>query len=95
MPIGRGPDAVLIDARRAVALIPAGADGMLDVLDLSGTRVTRKASIRTEPGARTGALDPASGAVYLPTARLAPLVAGSKRPTAAPGSFHIAVVKPL
>lgn len=95
VPIGRGPDAVLIDTRRAVALIPAGADGMLDVLDLSGARVTRKASIRTEPGARTGALDPANGAVYLPTARLAPPAAGSKRPTAAPGSFHIAVLKPL
>lgn len=96
VPIGRGPDAVLIDAKRSVALIPAGADGVLDVLDLSAPgKVTHKVSVKTEPGARTGALDPLSGAIYLPTARLAPPAAGSKRPTAAPGSFHVVVVKPL
>ncbi|WEK42492.1 MAG: YncE family protein [Candidatus Sphingomonas colombiensis] len=96
VPIGRGPDAVLIDARRSVALIPAGADGVLDVLDLSAPgKVTHKASIATERGARTGAIDPGTGNVYLPTARLAPPAAGSKRPSAMPGTFHIVVVKPL
>lgn len=92
VPIGRGPDAVMIDARRKVALIPAGQDGMLDVLDLSAARVTSKAKIKTAPGARTGAVDPVTGMVYLPTATL--VASQGKRPGAAPGTFHILVLKP-
>lgn len=96
VPINRGPDAVLIDARRLVALIPAGMDGKLDVLDLSVPgRVGHRKSMKTEPGARTGAIDPASGTVYLPTARLVPRAGPGKRPAAAPGSFHMVVAKPL
>ncbi len=96
VPIGRGPDAVLIDATRRVALIPAGMDGHLDVLDLSVPgRVTHRTSLRTEPGARTGAIDPGSGVAYLPTARLAPSAGPDKRPVALPGSFHIVVAKLL
>ncbi len=92
VPIGRGPDAVMIDARRKVALIPAGQDGVLDVLDLSAARITPKAKVKTAPGARTGALDPVTGTVYLPTATL--VASQGKRPGAAPGTFRILVLKP-
>ena len=94
VPIGHGPDAVILDAARSLAFVPAGKDGVLDVLDLSDPKsVTHKVAIRTEAGARTGALDPSTGAIYLPTARLAPAAAG-ERPRAAPGTFHVLVVKP-
>ena len=92
--IGHGPDAVILDAARSLAFIPAGKDGVLDVLDLSDAKkVTHKAAIRTGVGARTGALDPLTGAIYLPTAKLAPAAAGA-RPRVVPGSFHVLVVKP-
>lgn len=94
VPIALGPDAVLIDPRRGVALIPCGADGVLDVLSLAGRTVTRIARVSTETGARTGAIDPATGIVYLPTARFGPAPAGHERAPILPGSFHIVVVRP-
>lgn len=92
--IGRGPDAVIIDEKRQVALIPCGRDGVLDVLSLDGSTVRHIAKVPTEVGARTGALDPATGIVYLPTARFAPASKPGARPQAIPGSFHILVLRP-
>lgn len=93
--IGGGPDAVILDAARRLAFIPCGKDGVLEMLSLDAPHgVARLASIRTEVGARTGALDPKTGAIYLPTARFGPPVAGAKRPPDLPGSFHILVVWP-
>lgn len=94
--IGSGPDAVILDAARRRAFIPCGRDGVLEILSLDGPRgVERIATVKTEVGARTGALDPVTGAIYLPTARFGPLVPGTKRPPALPGSFHILVVRPV
>jgi len=94
--IGGGPDAVILDVARRLAFIPCGRDGILEMLSLDAPDgVRRIASIRTEIGARTGALDPVTGAIYLPTAQFGPLVPGTKRPPALPGSFHILVVRPV
>ena len=60
------------------------------MLSLSGNAVARIATIPTEKGARTGALDPKTGALYLPTARFAPAAEpGKKRPNMLPGTFHV------
>ena len=92
--IGRGPDAVILDAKHRLAFIPCGRDGVLDVLALDGSAGIRKvASITTGIGARTGALDPTDGAIYLPTAEFGPTPAGGGRPVAKPGSFHVLVVR--
>jgi YVTN family beta-propeller protein len=91
--IGEGADAVLLDPARQLAFIPCGKSGVLDILSLSDSAVTRTGRVVTERGARTGALDPATGTIYLPTARFSPAPAGG-RPSAIPGSFHILVVKP-
>lgn len=91
--IGRGPDSVLIDAARGLAYIPCGRDGELDVIALAPRgplAVTER--VHTEVGARTGAVDPATGNVYLPTARFGPPPAGGGRAPALPGSFHVLVV---
>jgi YVTN family beta-propeller protein len=93
--IGKGPDAVIMDEARGLAFVPCGEDGVLDILSFVSPRgVTRVGRIRTEPGARTGAVDPATGTIYLPTARFGPPEHPGERPAAIPGSFHILVVKP-
>lgn len=91
--IGSGPDAVILDAARRVAFISCGKSGELDMLSLTPRGVTVTARIVTEQGARTGALDPRDGTLYLPTARFSPPPVAGKRPTPVPGSFHILVVR--
>jgi YVTN family beta-propeller protein len=93
--ICKGPDAVIMDEQRGFAFIPCGRDGVLDILSLASPKeVTRVGSVTTERGARTGALDPATGAIYLPTAKFGEPAKAGGRPAAVPGSFHILVVKP-
>ncbi len=91
--IGSGPDAVIMDRARRLAIIPCGRDGVLSIISLDapgGAQVI--GSAKSEAGARTGALDPVDGALYLPTARFgAPATAGG-RPAAIPDSFHVAVM---
>lgn len=94
--IGRGPDAVLLDAGRRLAFIPCGRDGTLVEIALDaagGPKVI--ATVKTEIGARTGALDPRTGTLYLPSARFGPPQAPGKRPAMVPGSFHILIVRPV
>lgn len=91
--IGRGPDTVMIDSARGLAFIPCGRDGELDVIALTrGHPLAVTERVATETGARTGAVDPATGLVYLPTARFGPPPAGGGRPPILPGSFHVVVV---
>lgn len=93
--IGKGPDAVLIDEGRRLAFVPCGRDGTLVQIELDGAQAPRvAATIKTELGARTGAIDPSDGAIYLPTARFGPPPAAGGRPTIIPGSVHLVVVKP-
>ncbi|WP_288935661.1 PQQ-binding-like beta-propeller repeat protein [uncultured Sphingomonas sp.] len=92
---GKGPDAVILDATRRLAFVPCGKDGTLDVLSLDGPAVRRIGSVKTAVGARTGALDPATGAIYLPTAAMDPSATPNGRPTPRPGTFKVLVVKPM
>ncbi|MDR3401964.1 MAG: YncE family protein, partial [Chthoniobacter sp.] len=92
--IGNGPDAVLLDEARGLAFIPCGKAGVLEILSLSGENVSHVATVKTEVGARTGALDPKTGAIYLPTAKFGPPAKPGGRPTLLPGSFHILIVRP-
>lgn len=93
--IGAGPDAVILDAARRLAFIPCGRDGTLSIIALdgpAGPRVT--GAIKTAVGARTGALDPATGKLYLPTADFGPAPAGGGRPAMLPGTFKVIEVSP-
>jgi DNA-binding beta-propeller fold protein YncE len=96
--VGRGADAVLLDEARTKVFIPAGDDGTLSVLSLrSATEVVLEDTLKTEKGAASGAVDAASGRVYLPTGRRLrePATAGGWRPPhIAQGSFHILVIAP-
>lgn len=92
--IGTGPDAVILDETRHLAFIPCGKDGVLDILSLAGAAVAHVGSVKTEVGARTGALDAKTGTLYLPSAKAGPVPAGGGRPVMLPGTFHILVVRP-
>ena len=93
--IGKGADAVIMDDARRLAFVPCGRDGVLDILSLDAPGgIANVGRVTTEVGARTGALDTVTGAIYLPTARFGPPAAGGGRPAIIPGSFHILVVKP-
>lgn len=91
--IGSGPDAVIVDEARGLAFIPCGKDGVLDILSLSGATVKHVGTVKTEVGARTGALDAKTGAIYLPTAKFGPPAAAGGRPQMVPGTFHVLVVR--
>jgi DNA-binding beta-propeller fold protein YncE len=90
--IGPRPDGAFADPARHRAYIPSGGDGTLTVLDTSGSLPRLLARVPTQAGARTGAVDPATGRVYLPTARFTPAAAPGQRPRAVPGSFEVLVV---
>jgi DNA-binding beta-propeller fold protein YncE len=91
--IGGGPDAVIVDAERRLAFIPCGKDGVLEVIALDATGGAKVvATVKTEAGARTGALDPSDGNLYLPTATFGPPAAAGGRPAPLPGTFHVLAV---
>jgi YVTN family beta-propeller protein len=94
VPIGLGPDAVILDPARSLAFIPCGKDGVLEILSVAGADVAYVGRLRTEVGARTGALDPATDTIYLPTATMAPPVKPGTRAIPVPGTFHVVVVRP-
>ncbi|MEO7689458.1 MAG: gluconolactonase [Sphingomonas sp.] len=95
LPIGLGPDAVIIDRPRGVALIPCGKDGTLTVIDIASPGAAKViATVPTEPGARTGAVDRRDGLVYLPSARFGTPATPGARPAMIAGSAHILVLSP-
>ena len=92
MKIGGFPDAVIYDPSRQLAFVPTALDGTLSVIALDGTDDnTIVDTIPTQTGARTGAVDPKTGRIYLPTAEYGPFEAG-KRPQPKPGTFQILVL---
>jgi YVTN family beta-propeller protein len=95
VPIGAGPDTVLVDARRHRFLIPCGKSGTLNVITM-GRRamVAMQEVMPTETGARSGAIDPVTGKVYLPSAGFKPSESG-KRPEIVTGSVHLIVLSPV
>jgi len=91
--IGPHPDSVLVDPVRHRAFVPTGGDGMLSVIALTGSENDKViAVIPTHVGARTGAVDPKTGCIYLPTAEFGPPSAPGQRLAILPASFQILVV---
>jgi DNA-binding beta-propeller fold protein YncE len=95
LPIGKDADAVLLDEARGLAFIPCGGSGTLIALSIADTNhVSIAQIIPTQVGAKTGAVDPRDGRIYLPTATLAPPEPGAKRGKPLPGTFVILVIAP-
>ena len=67
--IDRIPDAVIFDAVRQRFYVPCGRDGTLFVIEeRPGAAPVVTGKIQTAQGAHTGALDPKTGRLYVPTA---------------------------
>ena len=97
IPIGKGPDAVIYDPVRQLAFIPAGRDGVLDIISVADpAHVALVQHLPTHVLARTGAVDPQSGKVYLMSAEPDPSKprGGGGRPTPKDGSFEMLVIGP-
>jgi DNA-binding beta-propeller fold protein YncE len=98
IPIARGPDAVIYDPVRRVALIPCGGDGVLEVISVAdAAHVMKLQTVPTQAGSRTGTLDPQTGRVYLMASQPDP--AGKPGPggrgiARVPGTYEILVVAP-
>ncbi len=91
--IGRGSDAVIVDARRHRAFVPSGTDAELSIFDIKDPRhITLVQTLATERGTRLGAVDERTGLLYLPSATLGAPIPPFPWPSAVPGTFHILVV---
>ncbi len=88
--IGVRPDAALYDPVRNLAYIPT-ADGKMSVIGFDGIPHIVD-TIATKVGARTAALDAATGEIYLPTADFGAIDPTSGRPVILPGTFKILVL---
>ena len=93
IPIGPRPDGAFADPARKRAYIPSGGDGTLAVIDTGGPLPRKIATVQTEIGARTGAVDPSTGVVYVMAAKFGPQPAGGGRPPLIPGSVELLVIK--
>jgi DNA-binding beta-propeller fold protein YncE len=68
--IGKGCDAVVLDATRGLVYFPAADSGSLSIVALRDPGKIHVAQrLRTAPGVRLGAVDPATGILYLPAVR--------------------------
>jgi YVTN family beta-propeller protein len=94
--IGKGADAAFYDPQRKVALLPCGEDGVLEVISLADRKhISVVQHVATQAGARTGAVDPRTGRIYMMTSKRDPTkrsAAGFPLPIA--GTFELIVVGP-
>ncbi|MDE1918523.1 MAG: PQQ-binding-like beta-propeller repeat protein [Sphingomonadales bacterium] len=93
--IGKNPDAVLLDEKRGLAFVPCGGSGTLMALSIKDPDHVHVAQvIPTQISARTGAIDPRDGRIYLPAATLTKPEPSAERGKPLPGTFTILVVAP-
>ncbi|MDI1365836.1 MAG: YncE family protein [bacterium] len=89
---GDGADGVVFDPKSKLAFVSAGESGTLSVISIAKGKARLVDTVPTQTRARTIALDPRDGALYLPTAKSGP-PAPNGRPTTLPGSFEVLVVR--
>jgi YVTN family beta-propeller protein len=92
--IGQGADGVAFDQGTDLAFSANGQSGTLTIArEETPAKLVVVQDLKTEPGARTIALDPATHRVYLPTAKLLPGENGA-RPKPVDGTQKVLVYGP-
>jgi hypothetical protein len=89
---GKGADGIAFDARQHLAFVPAGRDGTLAVVAVGKGKASIVDTVKTQVSARTIAIDPRNGRLYLPAAEFGPRPASGGRPPMVPGTFQVLVV---
>ena len=93
LPIGALPDGAAYDPETKIAFA-SNRDGTLTVVQqVSKDEYKVAQNVKTEPGARTMALDTKTHKVYLSSAEFGPKPAGSKYPSVVPDTFKILVLQ--
>ncbi len=90
VPIGEGVDANAFDPKTHFAFASCG-DGTTTIARADGDTLTVVQVLKTEPSARTLALDPATHKIYLAAAKFDAPAAGQRRGKMVPGTFKILV----
>jgi DNA-binding beta-propeller fold protein YncE len=92
VPVGTGADALLFDSHRRRAFVPSADAGTLSVIAVPASgKITIVQTLKTQKGTRLGAVDSATGAIYLPAAKFGPPVPPIPYPSVVPGTFVILV----
>ncbi|HSY95150.1 MAG TPA: hypothetical protein VK793_05995, partial [Steroidobacteraceae bacterium] len=97
VPVGEGPDAAAFDSKRGLVFSSNGEGTLTVVRQESADRYSVQATVPTQRGARTMALDPTSGKVYAVTSDFGPPPAPTAeqphpRPALVPDTFTVLVV---
>jgi DNA-binding beta-propeller fold protein YncE len=90
VPIGDGVDANSFDSATQLAFASCG-DGTVTIAKEDGDKLTVVQTLKTEKGARTMTLDPATHKIYLASAKFSEPAAGQRRGKMVAGSFKILV----
>jgi DNA-binding beta-propeller fold protein YncE len=94
IPIGEGCDGVAFDNKNKLLFTSNGSGTMSVIKEINANHFETLQTLSTSRGARTIAIDNASGTVYIPTAKFEPQAPGAKeRPKMIPGSFTILKIK--
>jgi DNA-binding beta-propeller fold protein YncE len=94
--VSKGADAIMFDSRRHRAFVPGAESGTLSIIAVrSATDIAVIQTLPTQRGTRLGAVDSATGRIYLPAAKLGPPVPPNPYPSVTPGTFAILVVSPI
>ncbi len=96
LPIGKGSDAIVFDARRGRVLSPNGFDGTISVYrQVAPDQYQPLETIRTAITARTMAVDPASGRLFLAAADSDPSPTPGGRAVPRAGTVKLMVFDPV
>jgi DNA-binding beta-propeller fold protein YncE len=90
VPIGDGVDANAFDPKTKLVFASCG-DGTTTIAREDGNKLTVVQVLKTEPGARTMTIDPATHKIYLASAKFEIPAAGQRRGKIIPGTFKILV----
>ncbi|MEI8289922.1 MAG: YncE family protein [Verrucomicrobiota bacterium] len=93
VPIGDGVDANAFDPGTQLAFASCG-DGTVTIAKADGDKLTVVQTLKTEKGARTMTIDPATHKIYLASAKMEAPEPGQRRGKMVPGSFKILVYGP-
>ena len=93
VPIGDGVDANAFDPGRQLAFASCG-DGTVTIAREDGDKLTVVQTLKTEKGARTMTIDPATHKIYLASAKFDAPAEGQRRGKMVAGSFKILVFGP-